>query len=233
MAGLRVPGLLGAYHEALASLYGARALSYRADMGFGGGTVALSVGVQRMVRSDVGASGVVFTLDPDSGFRDVILVSGIWGLGENIVQGRVSPDEWTVHKPTLAQGYAPIVRRVLGGKEQRMVYAGGGRQVQNVPTSPQERAAFCLSDEEVSQLARWAAAIETHYGGRHRRPTPMDIEFARDGITDELLIVQARPETVHSQRAGLAVRTYTLGGSGKVLASGTAIGEAVAVGPGT
>lgn len=225
-----VQGLLSAYHTALASLYSARALSYRADLGFGGGRVALSVGVQRMVRADLGASGVIFTLDPDSGFREVVLVSGIWGLGENLVQGRVAPDEWTVHKPTLALGFSPIVRRVLGAKEQRLVYGENGQGVRNVPTPLQDRARLCLSEAEVLTLARWAMDIEAHYSAVHGHPTPMDIEWARDGLTGELFILQARPETVHSQRPATGERAYHLDGGGPVLVRGTAIGTAVATG---
>lgn len=221
--------LLRAYQDALASLYLTRAVHYRADLGFPENAVALSVGVQRMVRADLGTSGVIFTLDPDSGFRDVVLISGAWGLGENIVQGRISPDEWTVHKPTLAQGFTPIVRRVTGRKELKMVYADD-LGVMSVPTSDAERGALSLGEDDVLRLAQWAVAIEAHYSRVHATPTPMDIEFARDGLSGELFIVQARPETVHSQRAKTTLRRYTLTSQGPVLTRGVAIGDAVAVG---
>ena len=226
--------LLESVKKAMASLFTARAISYRHDMGFDQMKVGLSVGVQRMVRADLGSSGVIFTLDTESGFRDVVLATSIWGIGENIVQGRVSPDEFFVHKPTLAQGFEPIVGKKLGTKELRLVYDETGHRLKNEPVPPRDRERFSISDAEVLQLARWAVGIEAHYSRKHGKPTPMDIEWARDGRTNELFIVQARPETVHSARQAPLVRMFKLSvpeRQAKPLVSGLAVGEAVAVGP--
>ncbi|HYM69413.1 MAG TPA: phosphoenolpyruvate synthase [bacterium] len=222
--------LLDSVKKCFASLFTPRAISYRQDMGFDHAKVALSVGVQKMVRADEAASGVIFTLDTESGFRDVVLITSIWGFGENIVQGRVGPDEFYVHKPTLRQGFKPVLWRKLGAKELRLVYDEAGHRLQNVPVAPERRATFSISDEEVLQLARWAVAIEEHYSRKRHEALPMDIEWAKDGQTGELFIVQARPETVHSQKKGPVVRTYRLRETGKVLAEGLAVGEAIAVG---
>jgi len=222
--------LLLSVRRAFASLFTARAISYREDMGFDHFKVALSVGVQKMVRSDLASSGVIFTLDTETGFRDVVLVTSIWGLGENIVQGRVVPDEFYVHKPTLRQGFDSLVWKKLGAKEFKLVYDETKHRLSNQPTPRDERERFSLEPEEVLQLARWAVAIEDHYSKVHGEPTPMDIEWAKDGLSGELFIVQARPETVHSQRKGLKFSVYELKEKGKVLVRGLAVGEKIASG---
>lgn len=222
--------LADAVRKCFASLYTPRAIRYRDDMGFAQDAVALSVGVQRMVRSDSAVSGVMFTLDTESGFRDVVMIDAVWGLGENIVQGRVRPDEFHVHKPMLRLGKRPIVGAALGSKELRLVFDRARGVHDNRPVPPEERARFCLSEDEVLQLARWAVAIEDHYSQTLGRPTPMDIEFAKDGPDGGLFIVQARPETVHSTRHGAVLRTYALDGSGQVLLQGLAVGDQIATG---
>ncbi len=220
-----------AVRRAFASLFTPRAISYRLDMGFDHMKVALSVGVQKMVRSDLASAGVIFTLDPDSGHRGVVLVTSSWGLGESVVQGRVAPDQVFVHKPTLAKGFRPIVRKTIGTKESRLVYdTTGHRQVrtENVPSAERER--MSISDDDALELARWAVKIEDHYSSLAKAPTPMDIEWAKDGRTGQLFIVQARPETVHSLRTGPMLRLYTLKEKGATLVKGLAIGDAVAKG---
>ena len=192
--------LLRAVHQCFASLFTDRAISYRARQGFPQLKVALSVGVMPMVRSDLASSGVIFTLDTESGFRDVVTITGSYGLGELVVQGVVTPDEWLVFKPTLRDGYESIVGRRLGSKEVRLVYATGTRSTRSEATTAQDRARYCLTDSEVLQLARWACLVEQHYSELARHPQPMDIEWAKDGLTGELFIVQARPETVHSAK---------------------------------
>jgi pyruvate,water dikinase len=230
---VRGPSLvLEAVRSAYASLFTPRAISYRADMGFEPLGVALSVGVQKMVRSDKGSAGVIFTLDTETGHRGVVLVTSSWGLGETVVQGRAVPDQFYVHKETLRRGFRPIVRRKLGTKEVRLVYdADGLRRVRDVPVPPEERARFSLSDDDVLTLAAWALRIEEHYSRKHLRDTPMDIEWAKDGVTGEIFVVQARPETVHSQRKGPILRRYRLGEEGQVRVQGLAVGEAIAMGP--
>jgi pyruvate,water dikinase len=232
---LNVQGAAAVLHtvkRCFASLFTDRAISYRADKGFDHVGVALSVGVQRMVRSDLASSGVMFTLDTESGFRDIVLVNAAYGLGENVVQGAINPDEYCVFKPTLAQGFRPILQKKLGSKEFKLVYdVGGGRMVKNVPVSAGDRARFVLSDDEILQLAQWACTIERHYSLKRGRPTPMDIEWAKDGITREMFIVQARPETVQSRRDATSVNVYELKGRGNLLISGHAVGNAVAQGP--
>ncbi|MCB0430839.1 MAG: phosphoenolpyruvate synthase, partial [Flavobacteriales bacterium] len=221
--------LLIAYRKCLASLFTDRAIKYRVDNGFGQMDVALSVGVQKMVRSDKGASGVIFTLDPETGFRDVVAISGIWGLGENIVQGTVDPDEFVVFKPSLQQNKKAVISTKLGKKQKTMVYAGkgAGKEIttQNIETSPDKRVQFVLSEKEAEELARWAVRIEDHYG------KPMDIEWARDGLTGECFVVQARPETVHAQsRNSYLIRTYRLKKEGTELTRGTGLGNKIASG---
>lgn len=225
-------GLLAAVHSCLASLFTDRAISYRARLGYDHLQVALSVGVQPMVRSDKASAGVIFTLDPDSGFRDVVVITGSYGLGEFVVQGVVTPDEWTVFKPTLAQGFSPIIGRRLGRKEIRLVYGGGTRTTRSEPTPLGDRSRFSLSDEEVLKLARWACLIEEHYSRLAGRTQPMDIEWAKDGITGELFVLQARPETVHSSRPRTAVaEAYHLTGKhGAPLVTGQAVGEKIGAG---
>lgn len=225
-------GLLQAVHACFASLFTDRAISYRARHGFDHLQVALSVGVQPMVRSDLGAAGVIFTLDPESGFRDAVLVTGSYGLGELVVQGVVTPDEWTVFKRTLSRGFSPIVGRRLGTKEVRLVYAGGSRSTRSEPVPYEERRRYCITDEEVLQLARWGCLIEEHYSGLAEHERPMDIEWAKDGGTGELFIVQARPETVHSlkPRGALVERHILTGKPGNPLLTGQAVGEKIGVG---
>jgi pyruvate, water dikinase len=221
-----VEAVLEAMHQVFASLFNDRAISYRVHQGFDHGAVALSAGVQYMVRSDLGASGVMFTLDTDSGFRDVVFITAAWGLGETVVQGAVNPDEFYVYKPALRAGKHAIVRRNLGGKAVKMVYApsGGAARVATVEVPQAERRRFCLSDEDLTTLARQALLIEQHYG------RPMDIEWGKDGVSGELYILQARPETVQS-RAGRTIQRYTLKSRSKVLASGRSIGQRIGAGP--
>ena len=224
--------LLQAVHQCFASLFTDRAISYRARLGYDQLKVAISVGVQPMVRSDKASSGVIFTLDTESGFRDVVLVSSSYCLGEYVVQGVVTPDEWMVFKPTLKQGFCPIVSRRLGSKEVRLVYGDGSRTTRSEPTPMEERGKFSLTDDEVLKLSRWACAIEDHYSNRAGHAQPMDIEWAKDGITGELFIVQARPETVHSTKQTTAMaEVYRLTGDhGAPLVTGQAVGERIGAG---
>ncbi|MGI9608318.1 MAG: phosphoenolpyruvate synthase [Acidimicrobiales bacterium] len=214
-----------------ASLYTTRAVSYRLDMGIDDEAIALSACIQRMVRADRASSGVIFTLDTDSGFRDVVYVTSTWGLGENIVQGRVVPDSFVVHKERLLAGFSPLVSRQLGDKEQTMSYDARGHRITNDPTPPSIRNRFSISDVEAMQLARWAIEIEDHYSAIRGIPTPMDIEWAKDGRTGEMFIVQARPETVHSQNTSRVAEVFHFEGTGEPLATGLAIGGRVATGP--
>lgn len=225
-------GLLRAVHSCFASLFTDRAISYRARLGYDQLKVALSVGVMPMVRSDKASSGVIFTLDTESGFRDAVVVSSAYGLGELVVQGVVTPDEWTVFKPTLKSGHRPIIGRRLGSKEVRLVYADGSKSTRSEATPPADRGRFSLSDEEVLKLARWACAIEEHYSGLAGHPQPMDLEFAKDGITGELFIVQARPETVHSAKLRTAAaESYRLKDQpGQPIVTGQAVGEKIGSG---
>ncbi len=209
--------------KVFASLFTDRAIAYREHQGFDHHQVALSAGVQKMVRSDLAASGVMFTLDTESGFRDAVFITGSYGLGEMVVQGAVNPDEFYVYKPTLADGRPAILRRNLGAKAIKMVYASGEEPVQIVDSDPNERLRFCIEDAQVEALARHAVTIEQHYG------RPMDIEWALDGIDGELYIVQARPETVQSQ-SGKVIEKYRLKARGKVLAEGRSIGTKIGAG---
>ncbi len=223
--------LFEACRRCFASIFTDRAISYRIDNGFDHFKVALSVGVMKMVRSDRASSGVMFTLDTESGFRDVVFITGVYGLGENIVQGTVDPDEFYVHKPTFRSGHRAVLNRALGAKQLRMIYADQGGGTQNVSVPEAERTRFCLSDAEVLKLADYAIRIEDHYSASAGRPMPMDIEWAKDADDQELYIIQARPETVVSQRPATGFETYTLGARGTVLAQGRAVGEKIAVGP--
>jgi pyruvate,water dikinase len=225
-------GLLRAVHACYASLFTDRAISYRARLGYDQLKVALSVGVMPMVRSDKASAGVIFTLDTESGFRDVVTVSGAYGLGEFVVQGVVTPDEWTVFKPTLATGHRAVIGRRLGTKEVRLVYADGGKGTRSESTPADARARYCLHDDDVLTLARWACLIEEHYSARAGHRQPMDIEWAKDGVTGDLVIVQARPETVHSATSPTAAAdVYRLSGApGAPLVSGQAVGERIGVG---
>jgi len=217
--------VLQAMHEVFASLFNDRAISYRVHHSFDHGAVALSAGVQHMVRSDLGTSGVMFTLDTDSGFRDVVFITASWGLGEMVVQGAVNPDEFYVYKPALRAGKYPIVRRNLGAKTLKMVYApeGSTERVQTVEVPETDRRRFCLADADITALARQALIIEEHYG------RPMDIEWARDGSTGGIFILQARPETVQS-RAGRTIQRYALKAHSRVLASGRSVGQRIGAG---
>ncbi len=222
--------LFEACRRCFASIFTDRAISYRVDKGFDHFKVALSVGVMKMVRADRAASGVIFTLDTESGFRDVVFVTGVYGLGENIVQGAVDPDEFYVHKPTYRAGKRAVLSRSLGRKQLRMIYAAGGG-TENVPVSEAERERFCISDSEVLKLAGDAIAIEEHYSKNAGHSMPMDIEWAKDADDGAIYIIQARPETVVSQRAPTGFETYALGATGKVLTTGRAVGEKIAAGP--
>ncbi len=218
--------LLDACCRCYASLFTDRAISYREEKGFDHMKVALSVGVQKMVRSDKACAGVMFTLDPETGFRDLVLIDAAWGLGESVVQGLVNPDEYAVFKPLLKEkGVKPIIGKTAGEKEKKIVYATGGtRTTKIVDTSSTERRSFALGDDEILQLARWALDIETHYG------KPMDVEWAKDGDLGELFIVQARPETVQSQKEAGALKAYRLKERGQRLLSGLSVGQAIASG---
>lgn len=223
--------LIEACHRCFASLWTDRAISYRAARGFDHFDVALSIGVQPMIRSDQACSGVMFTLDTESGFRDVVVINGAWGLGEAIVQGMATPDEWIVFKPTLQMGARPIVSRRCGSKEVKMVYGLDDRGTRTRPVVEAQRRRFCLSDYEVLKLARWACAIENHYSERAGRSTPMDIEWAKDGITGELFVLQARPETIHSMNHQNYIETFKLTGAHVApLVSGIAVGQKIAQG---
>jgi pyruvate,water dikinase len=223
--------LLDACLDCFASLFTDRAIAYRIDQQFDHLAVRLSVGVQKMVRSDLAASGVIFTLDPESGFRNVVLVTSAYGLGENIVAGRVDPDEFLVFKPTLKSGHKPIIRRKIGEKQSRLAYCDNGQQkTENLDVPDEERKRPSLSDQEVLQLARWAVTIEEHYSQRYGRATQMDIEWAKDGVDGRLYIVQARPETVHSVRDGQVLETYRLDETGRVLLTGRAVGTKIGTG---
>lgn len=224
--------LLDAVRLCFASLFKDRAIAYRVENGFDHFKVFLSVGVMKMVRADQGASGVSFSLDTETGFRDVVLITGAWGLGENVVQGTVDPDEFYVFKPTFLQGRRSVLRRKLGSKEIRMVYskAAGRETTRNVPTPLDDQRRYCLADADVLVLADATMRIEAHYSARAGRPMPMDVEWARDGVDGQLYIVQARPETVVSQRPLGLVDEYRLGERGKPLARGRAVGGKVAMG---
>ncbi|MGI8555535.1 MAG: phosphoenolpyruvate synthase [Pyrinomonadaceae bacterium] len=220
--------LIEACHECYASLWTDRAISYRTAKNFDHFDVALSIGIQPMVRSDMACSGVMFTLDTESGFRDVVVINGAWGLGEAVVQGMATPDEWIVFKPTLKLGFRPIVTRKLGVKEVKMVFADGGTGTQVREVVATQRNRFCLAGFEVLQLAEWACAIEDHYSKRAGRPQPMDIEWAKDGVTGKLYILQARPETVHAQNTENYIENYKLSDNhGAPLVTGVAVGEKI------
>lgn len=215
-----------------ASLFTDRAISYRIDNGFDHFKVALSIGIMKMVRSDLGSSGVIFTLDTETGFRDVIFITGAYGLGENVVQGAVIPDEFYVFKPTLRQGLRPIIRKSIGDKNIKMIYGSGESKAltHNVDVPDDDRRRFCISDDDVLTLARYAVVIEDHYSKKAGKDMPMDIEWAKDGRTGELFIVQARPETVQSQKTGDILETYHLEEKGSVLITGRGVGEKIASG---
>ncbi|MCX7589640.1 MAG: phosphoenolpyruvate synthase, partial [Patescibacteria group bacterium] len=226
--------LLKAVKFAMASLFTDRAISYRTDKGFDHFKVSISIGVQKMVRSDIGASGVAFTLDTETGFKNVVLINGVWGLGEMIVQGKVIPDEFLVFKPLLDKAPNPIVFKKLGDKNQKMIYfEPKGISTKNtkvIKTTEKEKQTYVLSDEEVLILAKWCLLIERHYSSKHNKWTPMDIEWAKDGKTNELFIVQARPETIHSQRDFSKIFEYQLLEKGDVITKGISVGNKISSG---
>ncbi|MEB3182179.1 MAG: phosphoenolpyruvate synthase [Nostocaceae cyanobacterium] len=227
--GLR--GVLDACHRCFASIFTDRAISYRQIKGFDHFNIALSVGVQKMVRSDMASSGVMFSIDTETGFKDAALITAAYGLGENVVQGAVNPDEYLVFKPTLKAGFRPILEKRLGTKEIKMVYdLGGSKLTKNVPVPVSERQEFALNDDEILQLANWACIIEDHYSQVRGTPSPMDIEWAKDGISGELFIVQARPETVQSQKVQNVLKNYQLQEKGDVVVTGRAVGEMIGQG---
>jgi pyruvate,water dikinase len=226
-----VQELLYACKRCMASLFTNRAISYRVDKGFSHFDVGISIGVQKMVRSDLASSGVMFSIDTETGFKDVALVTSSYGLGENVVQGNVNPDEFLVFKPTLNQGFKPILQKKLGSKEYRMIYnVKGTAPTKNIPTPPSERTKFSITEDEVLQLAKWACVIEDHYSQRNNRYSPMDMEWAKDGLTNKLFIVQARPETVHSRKDLSKIRKFSLKGKGKVLCTGSSVGSSIGTG---
>jgi pyruvate,water dikinase len=214
--------LIEKVRECFASLFTNRAISYRVDKGFDHFSVYLSVGVQKMVRSDLACSGVMFSIDTESGFTNAVYITGAYGLGENVVQGTVNPDQFYVFKPTLLKGFKPILEKKLGSKEKRLVYGGTGTKQTKV--SAEDKAKFVVNDDNLLTLARWACIIEDHY------KKPMDIEWAKDGLTNELYIVQARPETVHSQKDQATMKTYVLDEKGSLLAEGEAVGSKIGQG---
>jgi len=225
--------LLEACKKCFASLFTDRAISYRVDKGFDHLSIALSIGVQKMVRSDLATSGVIFSIDTESGFKDAILITAAYGLGETVVQGSVNPDEFFVFKPTLKTGHRPILQKKLGGKEIKMIYATGegGEATEIVPVPQEDRESFCLNDNEILQLARWTMIIEDHYSAEAGYFKPMDIEWGKDGRTGELFILQARPETVESQRDINVLETYILLESKEPLVTGTSVGARIGAGP--
>ena len=225
-------GLLGAIHRCYASLFTDRAISYRRQLGYDDLKVALSVGVQPMVRSDLACAGVIFTLDTESGFRDVVQISSAYGLGESVVKGTVTPDEWIVFKPTLSGRFKPIISRSLGTKESRLVYSRGNELTKSEPVPDTDRERFSLNDEEVLRLANWACLIEKHYSDVAGHPQPMDIEWAKDGVSGKLFIVQARPETVHSKQTHATfIESYKLRAEPPVpLVVGQAVGQKISSG---
>jgi len=218
--------VLEACKRCYASLFTDRAISYRTEKGFDHMDVALSVGVQKMVRSDKASAGVIFSLDPETGFEDVVVINAAWGLGESVVQGSVTPDEYTIFKPLLSKDeFKPIIGKILGQKSRKIVYATGGtKTTKTIETSQKERRTFALSDDDILKLAQWACDIETHYD------KPMDMEWAKDGETGEIFVVQARPETVQSQKEAASLKTYRLKEQGERLLKGLSIGQAIAAG---
>jgi pyruvate,water dikinase len=223
--------LLDAVKRCFASLFTDRAIVYRAHHGFDHGQVALSVGVQTMVRSDLACAGVMFSIDTETGFPNAVLISAAYGLGESVVQGTVNPDEFYVFKPTLVKGFRPILQKKLGTKEFKLVYEEGGtRQTRSVPVPKDDRERFVLSDDEILTLARWAVEVEAHYSRLRGASSPMDIEWAKDGRSGELFLVQARPETVHARRDPLVLERVQLEARGVVLATGRSVGEKIGQG---
>jgi pyruvate,water dikinase len=231
-----VKGVVESCHKCFASLFTDRAISYRHEYAesrpdFDEFSVALSVGVQKMVRSDMATSGVMFSIDTETGFKNAALITAAYGLGENVVQGAVNPDEYFVFKPTLKEGKRPILEKRLGSKEIKMVYdVGGSKLTKNVPVPEPDRDKYCITDDEILTLGKWACIIEDHYSESRGKYTPMDIEWAKDGITGDLYIVQARPETVQSQKSGSVIKNFKLNGTSDVVVTGRAVGEMIGQG---
>jgi pyruvate,water dikinase len=224
-------GVLESCHQCFASIFTDRAISYRQLRGFDHLEVALSVGVQKMLRSDLASFGVMFSIDTEIGFKDAALITAAYGLGENVVQGAVNPDEYLVFKPTLKKGYKPILQKRLGTKEIKMVYDQGGTKLsKNVSVLPSERSQFALNKDEILQLANWACIIEDHYSQARGMDTPMEIEWAKDGITGESFIIQARPETVQSQKSKTVLKSYQIKERAEVLLRGRSVGEMIGQG---
>jgi len=217
--------LISACQKCFASLFTDRAISYREDKGFDHFKVGLSVGVQKMVRSDLASSGVMFSIDTETGFENTVLIEGAWGLGENVVQGKVTPDVFMVFKPTLSKGYNAIIEKKLGSKKVKMIYSSGKNPTKNIFTQKKDQQKFCISDKEILTLARWAQIIEKHYG------RPMDMEWAKDGASGKLYIVQARPETIHAGKKITVLEEYELLQKGKVILTGAPVGQKIASGP--
>ena len=223
--------LLDAVRRCYASLFTDRAIVYRVHHGFDHTQVALSVGIQKMVRSDLASAGVMFSIDTETGFSNAVLITGAYGLGESVVQGTVNPDEFYVFKPTLADDFRPILQKKLGTKEFKLVYEEGGtRQTRSVPVPAEDRARLVLSDDDVLTLARWAVLVEEHYSQLRKTQTPMDIEWAKDGRTGDLYLVQARPETVQAQRNAMVLERFHLDSRGDLLAKGRSVGEKIGQG---
>ncbi|WP_013321725.1 phosphoenolpyruvate synthase [Gloeothece verrucosa] len=226
-----VKAVLDSCHKCFASLFTDRAISYRQHNGFDHFAVALSVGVQKMVRSDLASSGVMFSIDTETGFKNAALITAAYGLGENVVQGAVNPDEYFVFKPTLKDGKRPILEKRLGSKAIKMVYdIGGSKLTKNVEVPEPERQKYCITDDEILTLGKWAIQIEEHYSNVRGTYTPMDIEWAKDGLTGDLFIVQARPETVQSQKADNVLKSYELKEHSKILTTGRSVGAAIGQG---
>ncbi len=227
-----IESLLDACKNCFASLFTNRAIVYRTENKFDHFKVYLSIGVQKMVRSDLASAGVIFTLDTETGFKDVVFITGSFGLGESVVQGSVNPDEFYVFKPTLKQGYKPLINKRLGDKATQIIYAKKGlTQTKKIKTKKEDREQFCLTDGEALMLADWAVRVEEHYSKKNGKWTPMDIEWAKDGQTGNLYIVQARPETVQSQKNRNILEEYRLLEKGKIVAKGKSVGSKIAQGP--
>ena len=226
--------LLEACKKCFASLFTDRAINYRLDKGFDHFSIGLSIGVQKMVRSDLSSSGVMFSIDTESGFKDAVFLTASYGLGENIVQGAVNPDEYYIFKPTLRQNYRPIITKRLGEKKIKMIYSStktsDGKMTKNIPVPLADRKKYVLNDDEILTLAYWATIIEDHYSWKASKFRPMDMEWAKDGTTGKLFIVQARPETIHSVQDMSKLRKYLLKGTGKILSTGRSIGEKIGQG---
>lgn len=224
--------LLDACRRCYASLFTDRAISYRSHHGFDHMKVALSIGVQEMVRSDLASAGVMFSIDTESGFRDAVLINAAYGLGENVVQGSVNPDEYYVFKPTLKAGFRPVLKKALGTKSIKMIYdVGGSKMTKNVPVPPEQQVRYVLGDDEILQLARWAITIEEHYSQLKGSPCPMDMEWAKDGRTGDMFIVQARPETVQSRRSSKTMEIFRLERPSRRIVTGRSVGERISTGP--